>query len=368
MLIETLNKSLAEPQSLLIAYSGGMDSHVLLHALKHCGTNHTLRAVHLNHGLSPNAEHWQEHAQRVCDDLNIPLMIHPLNLNIQKGESIEALAREARYDYFAQILQAQEILCTAHHQDDQMETVLLQLLRGAGPKGLAAMSGFESFAKGYLARPLLNTTHDLIVNYAQDNKLSWITDESNENTQFDRNFLRRDIIPILKKRFPKAAQTVSRSALHCAAAQQVIEQYIADELINLKGEFEESLSRQKLSQLDDNMQMQVLRTWLSQKNIPMPSTEQLKSVQKLLTLDNDVKAIVVWQSHSARLYRDNLFADKNENFNLPKPKVDIRFYKKGDGVGLKKLFQENNIPIWQRESVPLIYVNDELIGIIKTHL
>lgn len=368
LLIDTINKLFPEPKSLLIAYSGGMDSHVLLHAVKNCGINHTLRAVHINHGLSPNALQWQNHAQQVCKTLNIPLITHQLNLNIPKGESIEACARDARYAYFAEILQANETLCTAHHQDDQLETVLLQLLRGAGPKGLAAMSDFEPFAKGYFARPLLTLTHDLILTYAQENKLEWITDESNANIQFDRNFLRHEIIPVLKKRFPKASETISRSAMHCASAQQVIEYCLTKELENLSGDFPGTLSREKLAELDSDLQTQLLRTWLNNRNIPMPSTQQLTELQKLIHLKNDVKAVIVWKNHSARLYRDSLFAQENAAFNSSKPNVEIRFYKKGDGLNLKKIFQENNIPPWQRESTPLIYLNDELIGIIKMPL
>jgi tRNA(Ile)-lysidine synthase len=356
MLIKTLNKLFPESKPLLIAYSGGLDSHVLLHALAHCNIKHQLRAVHIHHGLSPNANAWAAHAENICNELNIPLVIHHLDLNLQKGESIEARAREARYQYFEELLQDGEILCTAHHQDDQLETVLLQLLRGAGPKGLAAMAEFQDNH----ARPLLHISHGDILNYAHENNLEWITDDSNTNIQFDRNFLRHEIIPLIKQRFPAAAETVSRSASHCAVAQQVIEQ--------LMGDLPKTLSRKTLSELDDNMQTQVLRTWLAQKNIPMPSSEQLKSIQKMFTLDNDVKAIVTWDKHSARLYRDHLFAEETEKFTPEKPNVDIRFHKNGDGLSVKKLFQENNIPPWQRESTPLIYLNDVLIGLIKMPL
>lgn len=368
MLIDTIKTFFPEPRSLLIAYSGGMDSHVLLHALLHCGIKHRLRVVHVHHGLSPNADDWVKHVEQVCNELQLPLIVHHLHLNIPKGESIEALARDKRYQYFAEILQPNEILCTAHHQDDQMETVLLQLLRGAGPKGLAAMASMEPFAQGFHARPLLSIPHHEILNYAKAHALNWITDESNENLQFDRNYLRREVIPLIKKRFPAAAETISRSASHCATAQEVIEKYISDEIKQLSGDIGNTLSRKKLSELDPDLQTQILRTWLNEKNIPMPTTEQVKSIQKMLTLDNDVKAIVCLQKHSARLYRDNLFIEENEKFNPQKPKVEIRFHKNGDGLRVKKLFQENNIPRWQRESTPLIYINGVLAGLIKMPL
>ena len=335
-----------------------------------------MRAIHLNHGLNPKANLWQQHAQQVCDDLQIPFISFELKLNIPKSESIEATARAARYAYFAQNLKPSEILCTAHHQDDQLETVLLQLLRGAGPKGLAAMPELQH----QHARPLLTISHDLILNYAQENNLSWIHDDSNENIQFDRNFLRQNIIPLLKQRFPAAASTVSRSAQHCASSQAVLEHYLNQELLNLQGDFPDTLSRQKLLNFDENTQAYLLRTWLMNKQFPMPSSVQLEQIQKLLALKNDVKAIISWQDYSVRLYRDSLFAQETKFFNLPEPEISeqaikliqtslgqenimINFYKPGHGRGLKKIFQALNIPPWQRGQMPLIYVDHKLTAI-----
>lgn len=374
-------ESQSKPTRLVIAYSGGVDSHVLLHAFKQLhqadSTIFSLRAIHIHHGLNSKASQWQQHAQHICDVLDIPLNIGVLNLNIQKGDSIEAAARAARYAYFANHLMPDEILCTAHHQNDQLETVLLQLLRGAGPKGLSAMPSQEKFAKGILARPLLEVSHDLILKYAQEYQLDYREDESNANVQFDRNFLRHEIIPVLKKRYPQAAQTVSRSAMHCASTQAVLEDYLQQELVQLEGDFPNTLSRKKLLGFDANTQSHLLRTWLQARNIPMPSTQQLKGIQKLLGMKNDVKAIITWQDYSARLYRDSLFAEKTEAFHpsrlvmdmsllsteLLDKDIQIQFYEKGQGLHLKKVFQSLNIPPWQRSSIPLIYTKQKLTAI-----
>ncbi len=382
MLLNELNnflEALQAPVHLAIGYSGGVDSHVLLHALKQLQATQSfsLRAIHLNHGLHPNSDNWEAHAKQVCAALDIPLTTQALNLNPQKGESIEAYARQARYDYFSTELKQNEILCTGHHQDDQLETVLLQLLRGAGPKGLAAMPQCEQ----QHARPLLSIPREDILHYAATHDLTWIDDESNANTQFDRNFLRHEIIPLLKQRFPAAAQTVSRSAGHCASSQQVLDHYLNQELMNLEGDFPDTLSRKKLLTFDANMQAYLLRTWLMNNNIPMPSLSQLTEIQKLLAMKNDVKAIVTWQNYSIRLYRDNLFAKLTAEFNPPKPvlsesiikeikktlgdqNITIRFRQQGDGQTLKKFFQKHKIPPWERASVPLIYKGNDLVAIL----
>jgi tRNA(Ile)-lysidine synthase len=394
-------QSFPQPISLLIAYSGGMDSHALLHAIKQCNQHHTMRAVHINHGLNPKALQWQQHAQQVCHDLQIPFIAHTLDLNIQKGESIEAVARNQRYAYFAQILQPGEILCPAHHQDDQLETVLLQLMRGAGPKGLAAMSQLEFFAQGHHARPLLQISYKQLKGYANTQQLQWIQDDSNHNTQFDRNYFRHQVIPIIKQRFPAAASTVARSAAHCASMQSVLEDYLKQELIALQGEFPNTLSRAKLAKHTQEKQTLLLRTWILQNDIPLPSTQQLAQIKMIVTARRDAQSIVTWQSYSVRFFRDNLFIASNDFF---KPVPDLAFSWDGKeplqlpngeltlvtskygrisprileqsisirfrqhNANLKKIFQEGNIPPWQRWQLPLLYVNDELVAIADIYV
>jgi len=210
---------------MIIAYSGGLDSHVLLHAVAAMRAELTgceFIAVHINHGLSEKAGQWTKHCANQCEVLNITFAHINVDAKNKTGESPEAVAREVRYQAFREFMQPGDCLLTAHHQDDQAETLLIQLLRGAGPRGLAAMPYYSDFAEGWHARPLLNFSRDELHEYAQQtfsqNQSAWIDDESNSDTRFDRNFLRHEIIPKLKARFPGMAATLSRSAGLCAEA------------------------------------------------------------------------------------------------------------------------------------------------------
>ncbi|HLF66275.1 MAG TPA: tRNA lysidine(34) synthetase TilS, partial [Gammaproteobacteria bacterium] len=324
-----------------------------------------------------------------------PFQAATLQLNL-KGESIEACAREARYAYLASLLQKDEILCTAHHQDDQCETVLLQLMRGAGPKGLAAMPLLQSFAAGYHARPLLTLNREIILKYAQTHQLNWINDDSNADVKFDRNFLRHDIVPLLKKRWPQASQTISRSATHCASHQGLLEDYLHKELTTLTGHFPDTLSRRQLMQYPRDKQSYLLRTWLVQKKIPLPSTMQLTHILKLLYAREEAQTTVTWQNYQARFYRDDLFIEHHDFFkaqpalnltwegNTPlylpmgyltleanalgpiskhklPPTLNVKFRE--NNQKLKKIFQELGIPPWQRWQLPLIYADGKLVAI-----
>ena len=197
---------LINPTSYLVAYSGGLDSHVLLHLFASLAKKHDfikLRSVYIDHGLQDISAAWAEHCQDTADTLNIEHCCIPLHLNITSGDSLEAIARKARYGALKTHLQAGEVLLTAHHQDDQAETLLLQLLRGSGIDGLAAMPMKAHFSQGFHSRPLLDYSKQSLQDYAIKNGLKWITDPSNNDTRFDRNYLRNNIIPRLKQRWPQ---------------------------------------------------------------------------------------------------------------------------------------------------------------------
>lgn len=393
-------KSLTPATRLCVAYSGGVDSHVLLHALHALQSQHdfTLRAVHIHHQLNPNADQWQQHAINTCLALCIPLDAHAININAEKGDSIEEKARVARYAYFAEVLQEGEMLCTAHHEDDQAETFLLQLLRGAGPKGLAAMPALTAFAKGKHARPLLNTTREAILQYAAENKLHWIEDDSNTNTQFDRNFLRHNILPLLKKRYPAAAATIARSANHCASTQHLFEDYLKQDISQVKGELPHTLSRKKLAQFTVEKQYYLFRMWMQENNIQPPNKAQLSQIQHFVNARQDAESEVNWGIYSARFYRDNIFiahsdffkpAAESENLwdgktilKLPEGELSlspngplsarilekpltVRFRTTHDSH--KKIFQNANIPTWQRWQLPFIYIEHDLVAIANIY-
>jgi tRNA(Ile)-lysidine synthase len=230
--------------SLCIALSGGVDSVALLAAAaaltprsavgrpgkpstaeragaaKAAGPS--LRAIHVHHGLHPNADRWARHCGKLAKQLGVRLETVRVKVRPAAGDSLEAAAREARYAALAARLKPGEVLLTAHHQDDQLETVFLQLLRGAGIAGLAAMPEVAPFAQGQLIRPLLTLSRAQLEAWARDETLEWIEDDTNANERFDRNFLRRSVLPLIRSRWPGAAGAVSRTARHAADAMLFI--------------------------------------------------------------------------------------------------------------------------------------------------
>ncbi len=200
----------------MVGYSGGRDSHVLLDML--CQLRQTgqlttpIIAIHINHRLQKQSDEWAKHCQAICHAYHIPLIIEIVKEKPQTGESIEAFARQQRYALIAKHLKSGEFFLSAHHQRDQAETFLLQLMRGAGLDGLRAMPLDKPFGAGQYLRPLLNVGYDDIVQYAKDKQLPFIVDDSNNDRRFNRNFIRHQVLPVLKKRFPNAEQTIARSA------------------------------------------------------------------------------------------------------------------------------------------------------------
>lgn len=298
-------------------------------------------------------------------------------------------------------------MLTAHHQDDQAETVLLQLLRGAGPKGLAAMPALKPFAQGWLGRPLLSFTRAQLTKFAEQHALQWIEDESNTNTHFTRNFLRHDIMPLLRKRWPEVSNTLARVAENCAQAQQILDDVAEQDLQTLQGSSANTLSITKLRDKDVVSQRHILRAWLNQLNFPLPSAVKLKQIQQdMLYAREDKLPHFSWRGIELRRYRDDLYAmpklpsnvaqqdrdwDLAQTLVLPNigtlsttltqsmglrcdiTKVNVRFRKGGETLRLpgrschhelKKLFQDWGIPPWQRQRIPLVYVEDQLAAVV----
>ncbi len=391
-----------------IAYSGGLDSHVLLHLFARLQTAYPikLRAVYINHGVNPAAANWAVHCEKVCRELNIELVQRSLS-NVDISSSPEDTLRQLRYQILSELLQPGDFLLTAHHQNDQAETVLLQLLRGAGPKGLAAMPAIKAFAAGWHARPLLNFSREDLVSYAKEHELQWIEDDSNQDTQFTRNFLRHQVMPILTERWPTVTRTLARSALHCAEAQQMIEEMTEQNIADLRGRFPETLSIKKLLELDQNKQSHVLRAWILQANFPVPSLVKMQHILRdILLARNDKMPHITWRGVELRRYRDDLFLlpcltshdpMQRLQWNLDQPltipalgtlstlvckgegvradinNVVVRFRQGGEVFrlpgrqhhhDLKKLFQSWGIPPWQRDRVPLLEVDGKLAAVV----
>lgn len=226
--LETLFEGWFPKQSVWIGLSGGIDSVVLLHLavrfLKPRGVS--ISVVHVNHHLSAESGAWTLFCEDLARTYQVPFQLKSLEDQPQRGDSVEAWAREGRYQAFSEVLGPEDILLTAQHADDQLETVLLQLLRGAGVAGLAAMPVQAKLGQGYLHRPLLSASRADIQAYAEAYQLRFIHDDSNASTRFNRNYLRHEVLPKIYERWPAAASTVSRSAENCAEALRLFSPWV----------------------------------------------------------------------------------------------------------------------------------------------
>ena len=272
---------LAADAGLKIAYSGGLDSHVLLHALVALRATHPLRlvAVHIDHGLAAQSGAWSQHCSAVCQALEVAFVLESVQVQGGSGEGTEAAARRARYAALARHVGPGEVLLTAHHQDDQAETLLLQLLRGAGVQGLAGMREAMGFAAGRHLRPLLGFSRAALRHYADSAGLQWIEDPSNADVGYRRNLLRHDVLPLLTQQWPQAAALLARAAQHAGEAALLLDELAAADLDRCRWRDTATvLSVSALQALSPARQRNVLRYWLRVRGFLAPSTLHLETL------------------------------------------------------------------------------------------
>lgn len=399
----------------LLAYSGGCDSHVLLHLLaelKRLNYIKNIKAVYVNHQLQGDSAQWAEHCMQQCQQYAVACDIVTVNVDVNSGLGLEAAARKARYNALENIVDKNTFLLTAQHADDQVETFLLQSLRGGGVKGLASMPMVKAFSSGILCRPLLHVSQSKISEYAKTNKLNWIEDPSNDNTNYDRNFLRRQVIPVLKQRWPSLNKTVNRLTQHQAEAAHLIDDLAALDLDTVKKD-ENLILIAALVKLSSHRQKNVLRYWIEKyNNLTMPdSTHLMRILNEVVVAADDAQPSVSWNDTVIRRFQGCLFAMKKETsappneveswqpnqiyslYNneaqivtcsttgkglstdkLANKTVSIRFRAGGEvccpqGRGphqhkLKNLFQEWQVPPWLRNRVPLVFVDEVLAQVV----
>lgn len=394
---------------LLLAFSGGLDSTVLLHQLVQVRDTVApylqIRAMHVHHGLSARADSWVEHCQALCDQWNVPLTVVRVQLP-GGGQGTEGEARSARYRALAEALLPEEALLTAQHQDDQCETLLLALKRGSGPAGLAAMPERLSFANTRLLRPLLSVSRADLEAWAARWQLSWIEDESNQDDKYDRNFLRLRILPVIQQRWPAFARSVSRSAQLCGEQEQLLDELLAEQLAGIT-QHNGSLLIAPLIEISDVRRSAILRRWLAQHQAAMPSRAALQRIWTEVALSReDASPCLRLGQYEVRRYQGALYwisainIDRDQRYVWPAPyrplvlsglgsltnhaeyggqkvrpprsdeRVSVRFKASGlqyivgrdKGRTVKKIFQELNIPPWQRERLPLLFYNEQLIA------
>jgi tRNA(Ile)-lysidine synthase len=287
--------------ALCVAYSGGADSTALLAALARLRPGaRRLRALHVDHGLHPDSALWGARAGALARGLGVPCEVLVAKGVRARGESPEARARAARYRLLAGALEAGEVLVTAHHEDDQLETVLLQLLRGAGLAGLAAMPEVAPFARGFLARPLLTRSRTQLVSWVRAADLEHLEDPSNADPRLDRNFLRLRVLPQIRERWPGAAATVARAARHAAEAQRLLESQARADLRAAR--HGQSLAAGALRTLPPERRRNALRFWIASRGFPLPPAARLNEIAgPLLAARADAQPSVEWQG--ARLER-----------------------------------------------------------------
>ncbi|CEZ19839.1 tRNA(Ile)-lysidine synthase [Candidatus Methylopumilus planktonicus] len=394
-------------KSMTVALSGGIDSVVLLHLIHQLQKTQTftLKASHVHHGLSKNADKWVTFCEKLCRKLSIPLDVNYVKLPQKKSLGIEGEARRLRYE---KLLQSKsDLVVLAHHEDDQAETFLLQLIRGAGVKGLSSMAHFDDSRR--LWRPLLNASKIDIESYAKKHKLKWIEDESNQNIDFDRNFIRSKFLPILKERFNHIIKVISRSSSHLAEAQHLLDDLAQIDLkSSLKSDnYKHKLNVKTLDKLSNARAKNALRFWLEMNDQLMPSRDLLDELlRQVLTAKKDAELkIQLSKEFEIRRYQDEIYIvpknlQTNKNYEiiwageseiiLPNGQK-LTFKKvKGRGIQLKflkgknliirnrqggesfkpdskrptkkikQLLQESDLPPWERDFLPLIFIGDHL--------
>jgi tRNA(Ile)-lysidine synthase len=390
--------------AIVVGFSGGMDSSVLLHALAQTGNarQRGLRAVHIDHGLHADSAHWAQHCRDFCAALDVGFETAAASVRRGAGTGLEDAARTARQTAFAATLRPGEILALAHHRDDQAETILLKLLRGAGPEGLGGMRTLRPAHSGYLWRPLLRLPRARLAEYATACKLRWIEDPSNADTHLRRNFLRAEILPRLTQRWADAPAALAHSATWARHAADLIESQSVAALENLRGADPATLRWRDWLALPDALRDPVLRRWLRSLQLDEPAHLHVAQLERQLgEAAVDKMPCVRWQHSEVRRYRELLYALRpapalpkqwrvswngallglpaGGNLALrtdgriwPGPALNVRYRHGGERIKpagsphtreLRLLLQEAGMPPWRRAEVPLIYAANELIAV-----
>ena len=309
-------QQLGTAPQILVALSGGLDSTVLLQLLVTTVSPARLYAVHINHGLSANADQWQAQAEDYCQSLGVQLHCEAVEV-ISAGEGIEAAARHARYAVFERLLQKDGLLLLGHHADDQVETLLYQMLRGSGAKGLSGMPVQRVLGQGQLIRPLLSTSKAQLKDYALKQKLSWCEDESNADDKFDRNYLRNQVVPVIAQRWPDYRQSMGLSAELSSEAEQLAAALAEEDFARLDGREERagwSICVNQLLSLDDLRQRNILHHWPGLNNLAKPNKTIIAQIKdSVIGAREDGEPEVIWRSTRWRRFRSRLYLLRNRS-------------------------------------------------------
>lgn len=403
-----LERHAEPPARFVVAYSGGLDSTALLAALARTAGTHSkvVVAVHVNHQLQPEADGWATHCRRVGDALGVRCVVETVDVDATRGLGPEAAAREARYAALDRFIEPGDWLLSAHHRDDQAETLLMNLLRGSGPAGVAGIAPIRRFGRGWLARPLLEVDRVDLHAFVDACGVDWIDDPSNAESRFDRNFLRNDVWPLLESRWPGVGARLARSADHARESVALADE-VADDDIDDAGGDPARLAVSALVRLSLPRRKNVLRRAVERLGLPaLPSTSLGSILGDVLTAREDAAPLVAWSDAEARRYRGRLYLMRA----LAEPRFDgkslgqspvalgaglgtvrlvaggqtglsrqlasagltLRTRKGGEEIRvsghrhtkkLKKLLQDEGIVPWMRERLPLVYRGSSLVAV-----
>jgi tRNA(Ile)-lysidine synthase len=403
---------------LVVAYSGGLDSMVVLHSLHHLIASDQLTgqlsAIHVNHGISSAADDWEAFCKASCHRLDVPLQIVTLDLGAGRFENLEQRARTARYTQFEALLDAGQTLILGHHRDDQMETLMYRLMRGSGPRGMASMPMSRPLGEAKLLRPLLKFSRTELLQYAIAEGLNWVEDESNQSLDFDRNFIRHELLPLVEHRWPDYRKIWEKSIVLSREADMLLAELAAGDLAKAAPEIPQVLELGLLLELSEPRQRNLLRHWFDVLGFPAPGWQSLqKLTNEIIPARADSVARLQCPGGYLQRYRNRLYAlapepeiDIDERrWNSPiessfdlaangeiecarqgpakgearsgavyckaPDSVTVRYRQGGElfqSVGrpaksVKKLMQEMGVAPWLRHRYPLIFCEDELICI-----
>lgn len=393
-------EKLALYSKIYVGFSGGLDSTVLLHALlQQPLLKNKIYAIHVNHGLSKNANLWQLHCQDFCNQNSIKLFIS--TVSIQSLNNIEQQARIARYNEFVKVMETNDCLALAHHQNDQAETILLQILRGSGINGLAGIAQSKKLGNGMLIRPFLQHDRNTLEHYANKHNLTWVDDESNFNESFSRNYLRHKVMPLIQNKWPGFTKNFSTTAQNCQQAKLNLLDLAYIDCPELKDK-NNYLSLNVLKNLKKARLTNVLKVWLENNSLQVPAAKALEIlINDFILSKHDKQPVYKIHDKYIRRFNGNLYIVDQNNYafknkiweKFPHPleignnyflKVDkgagldvahdslveVRFRSHGEKIywkkqtqELKKILQSFKIPTWKRDQIPLIYINNHLAQI-----
>ena len=398
-----------------VAFSGGLDSSVLLHSLVSIPEfKEKVFAIHVNHGLSPNSKSWIKHCDKFCSGLGVNFI--PLTIELENSKTNENILRKARYEALFSCLKQGDVLCTAHHQDDHIETILFRILRGTGIKGLAGIEKYSQMEGIDLIRPLISYSKKDLLDYADKFEVNWIEDESNEDLSISRNFIRKKVIPNLKNdNWPEYKNSISYLSSKAKEANEILDEIAYLDLKLCASESLDRLSILKIKELSHARAMNVLFTWLGINTHLGVSNKITDQVYKSIVLASENSNPVVTfgkkgESGSFQIRRFNNFLrhlpltetetlsnkkvwkwNTNNPLELPTGTLSMQL-SLGKGIStqltepgisikgriggerckpegrsksqkLKKLFQEYRVPPWVRDRIPLVYVGDQLAAV-----